>query len=97
MIIIHVTVNERGDRLYISDFNKGIVCLDGDENYLSTYNDRDLNGIDGVCVDGKGNLFVVGCRPNNVVQFSEDVKKIGVVIPQQDGLKGPRAVCLTRN
>ncbi|KAL4230075.1 hypothetical protein ACF0H5_010460 [Mactra antiquata] len=92
----YVTCNERGDRLYISDFNKGIVCLDGDENYLSAYNDKDLNGIDGVCVDGKGNLFVVGCRSHNVVQFSEDGKKIGVVINQQDGLKNPSAVCFDK-
>ncbi|KAL4230068.1 hypothetical protein ACF0H5_010453 [Mactra antiquata] len=94
--IRHITFNKRGDRLYISDFNKGIVCLDGDENYLSTYNDRDLNGIDGVCVDGKGNLFVVGGRSHNVVQFSEDGKKIGVVINQQDGLKFPRSVSIDK-
>ncbi|KAL4230074.1 hypothetical protein ACF0H5_010459 [Mactra antiquata] len=89
-------VNERGDRLYISDFNKGIVCLDGDENYLSTYNDRDLNGAVNVCVDGKGNLFVVGYNSHNVVQFSEDGKEIGVVLNQQDGLKNPRTVCFDK-
>ncbi|KAL4224343.1 hypothetical protein ACF0H5_017798 [Mactra antiquata] len=56
-------------------------------NYLSTFKDIDLMYTDGVCVDGRGNIFVVGCHSHNVVQFDENGKKIGVVIKQQDGLK----------
>ncbi|KAL4224416.1 interferon-beta production [Mactra antiquata] len=79
--------------MYVGDWNNGIVCFDDAGNYLSTYNDNDLSGTDGVCVDGRGKIFVVGCLSKNVVQLNEDGKKIGVVVKQQDGLQDPRLVC----
>ncbi|KAL4229776.1 hypothetical protein ACF0H5_010167 [Mactra antiquata] len=92
----HVTFNESGDRLYIGDTKKGIVCFDDEGNYLSTYNDGAMSNVDGVCADGRGNIFVVGRESHNVVQFSEDGKKIGVVLKQEDGLKYPRSVCFDK-
>ncbi|KAL4224342.1 hypothetical protein ACF0H5_017797 [Mactra antiquata] len=88
----HITFNKSGN-MYVSDWNNGIVCFDDAGNYLSTCNDNDLKNTDDVCVDGRGNIFVVGCNSHNVVQFDENGKKIGVVIKQQDGLKYPHSVC----
>ncbi|KAL4224339.1 hypothetical protein ACF0H5_017794 [Mactra antiquata] len=82
-----------GNNMYVGNFSNSIVCFDDAGNYLSTYKDNDLRCTDDVCVDGRGNIFVVGYVSNNVVQFNEDGKKIGVVIKQQDGLKYPHSVC----
>ncbi|KAL4221364.1 hypothetical protein ACF0H5_019623 [Mactra antiquata] len=89
----HVTFSESGDKMYVSDVNKGVVCFDGVGNYESTFNDIDLKYTDGVCIDDTRNIFVVGRYSNYVVQFNEDGEKIGVVIKQQDGLLYPRSVC----
>ncbi|KAL4221110.1 hypothetical protein ACF0H5_019370 [Mactra antiquata] len=89
----HVTFTENGDKMYVCDVNRGVVCFDGEDNYQSTFNDSDLNCAVGVCVDGRGNIFVVGFLSHNVVQFNENGKKIGVVI-KQDGLQQyPRSIC----
>ncbi|KAL4221386.1 hypothetical protein ACF0H5_019644 [Mactra antiquata] len=90
---IRVTFSENGDKMYVSDGNKSIVCLDGKGNYQSTFNDSDLNLSDGVCVDGRGNIFVIGYSSHNVVQFNENGQKIGVVVKQQDGLLYPQSTC----
>ncbi|KAL4218533.1 hypothetical protein ACF0H5_023267 [Mactra antiquata] len=89
----HITFNENGDKMFVGDGNKGLVCFDGAGNYLSTSSDNDLKNADGVCVDGYGNVFVVGCNSHNVVQYNEDGKKIGVIVQQQDGLNWPGSVC----
>ncbi|KAL4221370.1 hypothetical protein ACF0H5_019629 [Mactra antiquata] len=90
----HVTFSENGDKMYICDLNKGVVCLDGKGNYQSTFSDGVLKIADGVCLDGRGNIFVVDYNSHNVVQFNEDGKMIGVIIKQQDGLQQyPRSAC----
>ncbi|KAL4221080.1 hypothetical protein ACF0H5_019341 [Mactra antiquata] len=90
----NVTFTENGDKMYVCDGLKGVVCFDGEDNYQSTFNDSDLSGANGVCVDGRGNIFVVGCVSHKVVQFNENGKKIGVVINKQDRLQQfPCSVC----
>ncbi|KAL4218530.1 hypothetical protein ACF0H5_023264 [Mactra antiquata] len=92
-IDIRMTGDNNGDKMFVGDLNKGLICFDGAGNYLSTSSDNDLKNVDGVCVDGYGNVFVVGCYSHNVVQYNEDGKKIGVIVQQQDGLYTPRSVC----
>ncbi|KAL4218526.1 hypothetical protein ACF0H5_023260 [Mactra antiquata] len=89
----HITFNEIGDKMFVGDWNKGLFCYDGAGNYLSTSSDNDLKNVDGVCVDGYGNVFVVGSNSHNVVEYNEDGKKIGVIVQQQDGLCWPLSVC----
>ncbi|KAL4224413.1 hypothetical protein ACF0H5_017865 [Mactra antiquata] len=89
----HITFNESGKKMCIGSWNNDVVCFDDAGNFLSAYKDNDLSGTDGVCVDGRGNIFVVGKISHNVLQFNEDGKNIGVVLKQQDGLNHPRSVC----
>ncbi|KAL4221085.1 hypothetical protein ACF0H5_019347 [Mactra antiquata] len=93
----HVTFTKNGDKMYVSDWNKGVVCFDGEDNYQSTFNDSDLSGVDGVCVDGRGNIFVVLYWAHNVVQFNENGTKIGDVIQQQNGIRDPRSICFDKS
>ncbi|KAL4221371.1 hypothetical protein ACF0H5_019630 [Mactra antiquata] len=90
----HVTFSESGEKMYICNWNKGIVCLDDKGNYQSTFSDIVLKIADGVCLDGRGNIYVVDYNSHNVVQFNEEGKMIGVIIKQQDGLQqNPHSAC----
>ncbi|KAL4235251.1 hypothetical protein ACF0H5_006889 [Mactra antiquata] len=89
----HITLNGNKDKMFVGDWDKGLVCFDVAGNYLSTSFDSALKFADGVCVDDYCNIFVVGYTSHNVVQYNEDGKKIGVIIQQQDGLLNPRSVC----
>ncbi|KAL4219210.1 hypothetical protein ACF0H5_021792 [Mactra antiquata] len=92
----HITISNDGHKMFVGDWKNGLVCLDGKGTHISTIKDNDLNGVDGVCNDGRGNIFVVGCRPYNVVQYNEDGKKIGVVVKQEDRLNCPRSIIFTQ-
>ncbi|KAL4235240.1 hypothetical protein ACF0H5_006878 [Mactra antiquata] len=89
----HITFNKNGDKMIVCDWNKGLVCFDEAGKYLSTSSDSDLKNADGVCVDGYGNVFVVGCTSRNVIQDNEEGKKVGVIVQQQGASHKPRSVC----
>ena len=64
-------------RILIADYNYSIHILDQDRHFLrysKKVNDYYLhrNGVFGLCVDSKGNLFVGGHNPGNVkkIQYS---------------------------
>ncbi|KAL4234450.1 Transcription intermediary factor 1-alpha [Mactra antiquata] len=89
----YITFDKKGDKMFVSDGEKGLVCFDGAGNHLTTSSDSDLKTASEVCVDGNGNIFVAGFNSHNVVQYDEDGKKVGVIVTQQDGLKHPMSVC----
>ncbi|KAL4218748.1 hypothetical protein ACF0H5_021336 [Mactra antiquata] len=94
--IRHIVLNDSGNKMFIGNRTKGLLCLDGKDNYLSTIKDNDLNDVIGVCTDGRGNIFVGGRSSDKVVQYNEDGKKIGVVVKQEDGLKYPISITFHR-
>ncbi|KAL4219400.1 hypothetical protein ACF0H5_021980 [Mactra antiquata] len=85
----NIVFNESGNRMFVCDVHKGLVCFDGMGNYLSNTKDNDLGDVYGVSTDGRGNIFVASYSSNNVVQYNEDGEKTGVVIKQEDKLEGP--------
>ncbi|KAL4221749.1 interferon-beta production [Mactra antiquata] len=89
----HVTFDTCRNKMYVSNWGGGIVCIDDVGNHLCSFTDSALRNLDGVCVDGRGNIFVVGHWSHNVVQFNEDGKMVGVVIKEQDGLYRPCSIC----
>ncbi|KAL4219383.1 hypothetical protein ACF0H5_021963 [Mactra antiquata] len=88
----HITINNDGNKMFVGDMGKGLVCLDGKGNHLSTINDNDLIGAACVCTDGRGNIFVTGYWSNNVMQYNEDGKKIGVLVSKKDRLRCPTCI-----
>ncbi|KAL4235252.1 hypothetical protein ACF0H5_006890 [Mactra antiquata] len=89
----HISLSKNRNKMFVGDWDKGLVCFDRAGNYLSTSSESDLNAAVGVCVDVYGNIFGVGYTSHNVVQYNEDGKKVGVIVRQQDGLLNPRSVC----
>ncbi|KAL4227972.1 hypothetical protein ACF0H5_013410 [Mactra antiquata] len=89
----HITFNDSRDKMFLGDyFNSSLVCFDGNENYQSTITDSDLRCVDGVCTDGRGNIFVVSRYSNALVQYNEDGTKIGDILKDNDGLQQPSSV-----
>ncbi|XP_053401727.1 uncharacterized protein LOC128557719 [Mercenaria mercenaria] len=78
--IKHVSVGTNRDRVYVTDNDTGVITLDIQGNYLSTFTDPDLVYPQGVCTDKRGNILVSGYGSSNIVQISEDSKtKIGIL------------------
>ncbi|KAL4225952.1 hypothetical protein ACF0H5_013940 [Mactra antiquata] len=89
----HIAINESGNKMFVADLNNGLVCFDGEGNYLFTVKDNNLTKVCGVCVDYKGNVFVTGVNSHNVIQYTEKGKKIGVVVKPRDWICRPSSVC----
>ncbi|XP_053402250.1 uncharacterized protein LOC128557829 [Mercenaria mercenaria] len=75
-----ISVSTNRDCVYVADFNKGLITLDTQGNYLSTFTDPDLVCPRGVCTDKRGNILVCGWGSSNIVQISEDSKTtLGII------------------
>ncbi|XP_033731356.1 E3 ubiquitin-protein ligase TRIM33-like [Pecten maximus] len=51
-----------------------------------------VKGTTGIDVDREGNVYVCGCRSNNVIQMSEDGTNVRELLTSSDGIKSPRAI-----
>jgi DNA-binding beta-propeller fold protein YncE len=69
-----IAISAHGDRVFVADFLRGLVVLDGEGNYLFTDNSK--TGCRGVCTDGK-NIFVCSTISNDIVQFDNKIKLLG--------------------
>ncbi|XP_045199095.2 uncharacterized protein LOC123553451 [Mercenaria mercenaria] len=88
-----IVINDDGLRFHVSDHKKGVVTVTKDGRLASVFNDHCLKNPLGLCMDGKGNLFVSGRESNNVVQFTADGKKMCEVLTEADGITSPLAIC----
>ncbi|XP_053401379.1 tripartite motif-containing protein 2-like [Mercenaria mercenaria] len=80
----HISVSTNRDCVYVADNEKGVITLDVQGNFLSTFTDPDLVCPQGVCTDKKGNILVCGFGSSNIVQISEDLKtKLGIFKTEQ--------------
>ncbi|XP_053402492.1 uncharacterized protein LOC128557894 [Mercenaria mercenaria] len=88
----HISVSTNRDRVYVADNDKGVITLDIQGNYLSTFTDPDLVRPWGVCTDKRGNILVCGFESSNIVQISEYSKtKLGIIKTKQY----PVSVCFS--
>ncbi|XP_045156496.2 uncharacterized protein LOC123522989 [Mercenaria mercenaria] len=85
----HINVNTNRDCVYVADNSQGVISLDIQGNYLSTFTNPDLAQPQGVCTDEKGNILVCGYVSSNIVQISEDSKTKFIIKAEQR----PSSVC----
>ncbi|KAH3746480.1 uncharacterized protein LOC127847904 [Dreissena polymorpha] len=88
-----VVINDEGTRFHVADLKRGVVTISPEGRLLSIFHDPGLVSPLGLCMDGKGNLFVSGCESNNVIQFTGEGKKLSEVLNETDGLTRPLAIC----
>ncbi|KAL3892342.1 hypothetical protein ACJMK2_004555 [Sinanodonta woodiana] len=70
----HVTLNNRKSRVYISvEMNNSLYCFGlRDAKQYFVYSSRELQCPLGVAVDNEDNVYVVGCRSNNIHKLSPE-------------------------
>jgi sugar lactone lactonase YvrE len=88
-----IVINDDGSRVHVTDHKKGVVTITKDGRLASVFHDKCLKNPLGLCMDGKGNLFVSGRDSSNVIQFTADGRKIAEVLSETDGITQPLAIC----
>ncbi|KAL4229640.1 hypothetical protein ACF0H5_010028 [Mactra antiquata] len=86
-----ITFNDKKDRLFVGDDEKGLVCFNAECDYIETVTDSDVRPI-GVCTDGYGNVIVANYGLQTIVQCSRDGQKCGIIVNKTRG--NPRSVSI---
>ncbi|XP_053397409.1 uncharacterized protein LOC123551874 isoform X1 [Mercenaria mercenaria] len=82
----HISLSTNRDRVYIADEDKGVITLDTQGNYVSTFTDPDVVYSWSVCTDGRGNIFISSAE-SDIVQISEETnRKLGVLTDMMESL-----------
>jgi WD40 repeat protein len=85
--ICSLAVSQDATRIYVADYNNGLIVLDNNGQVISLFNDRQLKGATCCYLSEAGGVLVSGCGSNNVLQFTPDGKLMGEVI-KDDSRKG---------
>lgn len=88
----HVAVSDDGEKVFIADFDKGLITVDRHGRVLSTLTHSDVRGTQGVCPDGSGGLFLCGYLSHNVVHVGRGGNVLSEVVSESDGLTCPLSV-----
>lgn len=92
--IHNMAVGEDGRLLFIADWQEGLVTVERRTGRMVwRYSEKDLRRATGVCVDGRGSVFVCGCFSDNIIQLSESGEKIGEIVIRAGGNAWPQSVC----
>ncbi|XP_060562106.1 uncharacterized protein LOC132721756 [Ruditapes philippinarum] len=91
--IYSLAVSKDATRIYVADFDNGLIVLNKNGQVITSYNDEQLKGASCCYLTEVGSVLVSGNYSNNVLQFTCDGELIGEVI-QADCRKGEiRSVC----
>lgn len=75
----HISLGTNSDTVYVADQKSGLVTLDSEGNQLLAFTDLDLVSPQGVCTDGRGNIFACGFGSPCILQISEEShRKLGM-------------------
>ena len=76
----HLCPSTNREVIYVADTDKGLITLDDQGSYLSTFSDSESVETRGVCTDGRGSIFVCGYQSECILQITEDSKtKLGTI------------------
>ncbi|XP_045203967.2 uncharacterized protein LOC123556932 [Mercenaria mercenaria] len=93
----YITVTDDGQHLLVTSWSSSkITMLDLTGNVVNTFSNRDLTAPNGICTDGKGQVFICGITSNTVVQLEPKQQKIDVILGEKDDIKKPFQICLDR-
>lgn len=91
-----IAVNRMGDRIFVVDKLRGLICVDRKGNVVFTCSCKEL-GISaafGICMDDEGHLFICGLASSNVVQVTEKGHIVGEILSSLDGISNPKCLCM---
>lgn len=87
--------NDSGSAIYIADGIKGLTAVDaktGEVLWIFS-EDGGLKGACGVCIDGRGSVFVCGRDSHNVMQLDENGQKVKDIRDKTHGIRYPWSIC----
>ena len=89
--IRNVAVSAGGDMLFVVDWFNGLIAVDSTTGRkVWHFKTDDIVNASGVCIDGRGSVFVCGFYSHNVLQLNEDGERLGETV---NTVTCPRALC----
>ena len=87
-----ITASASGDKLHISDVDRGVITVDIQGRVLSTFSHDVLQEAGGICTVTGDNVLVCGLDSHNVVQRGPDGEMVAELLTGKDGIKKPLSV-----
>ncbi|XP_045173311.2 uncharacterized protein LOC123534904 [Mercenaria mercenaria] len=88
-----LVVSKDASKIYVADFDKGLVVLSNNGQVVGVYNDQQLQGAFDCYLSETENVLVCGHNSKNILQFGPDGNLIGEVLKFSGEYKGPRSSC----
>jgi outer membrane protein assembly factor BamB len=88
-----LAVSQDATRIYVADYNTGLIVLDKNGQVVTSFNDEQLKRATCCYLIEAGSVLVSGFDSNNVLQFTSDGELIGEVIKADSGKGQIRSVC----
>ncbi|XP_060572265.1 uncharacterized protein LOC132730374 [Ruditapes philippinarum] len=88
-----LAVSKDATRIYVTDFDKGLIVLDNNGQIVTTFNGKQLQTANNCHHTEAGSVLVSGYISNNVLQFTSDGELIGEDIKAASGKRGMQSVC----
>ena len=93
-------ISKSDGTIFVSDlYDSTLLSLSREGDVLFKYNDDDLKGLYGLCLDQDSNIYACGNESRNVQFILKSGQKIATIIDLRNikGLQQPRAVAIREN
>ncbi|XP_053385870.1 uncharacterized protein LOC128550605 [Mercenaria mercenaria] len=84
---LYVTVEPKFGRVYVSDYENGVVGLDMGGEPIFRYNDTTTKGYMGICSTPSGDVFICTFQPNGISKVMKENKLVGSLPPDESELE----------
>ncbi|XP_060589152.1 uncharacterized protein LOC132744183 [Ruditapes philippinarum] len=91
--IRRLAVSKDATRIYVADYDNGLIVLDNNGQVITSFNDIQLEGANCCYLSEAGTVLVSGKVSNNVLQFTSDGELIGEIIKADSRKRQIRSVC----
>jgi hypothetical protein len=75
-----IAVSQDATRIYVADYNNGLIVLDNNGKVITSFDDEQLKKANCCFLTEAGSVLVSGLDSNNVLQFTCDGELIGEII-----------------
>ena len=88
----YMVINKPKDRLYISDFYKGVIVLDLHGKVVTELNDTGLTEYGGITKDKNGDLYMCAGKPYGVYKLTKGCFSVTTLVTWDEGTIDPQTI-----
>ncbi|XP_045198572.2 uncharacterized protein LOC123552891 [Mercenaria mercenaria] len=88
-----IVISDKGDEIFVSDRTNRLRIFDLEGKHIDTFVDLNMDQVNGVSTDGRGNVFACGYASRNVIQIGHNLRKKMIIAKPSDGLVNPYSLC----